>query len=364
MNIWYVANIRFPTEKAHGLQIAYTCAALKKEGAEVTLVIPRRPNTISIPWTEYYTLPETFSVVYLSVPFWLPGTLGYIINEWLFARKAKKYLQGKEGVIYTRDERVAGYLKNLNLPLFWEAHLGYTNRAIKKLIPKLSGLVAITKNLADLYNMPKEKTHVSPDGYDPEKIKEGNKQEARIALNIPQDAKVVVSTANLYPWKGVHVLARAAALVDPSITIVMVGGPEDLVPAFKETYKHIPNLLIRGHRPYKEIPLYLAAADVLVIPNIPEHDTSALYTSPMKLFEYMAAGRPIIASDLPSLREIIDESTAVMVPAGDEALLAQAITEVVHEENNERVERALKEVSRYTWQKRAQGILSFIESRI
>ena len=118
-----------------------------------------------------------------------------------------------------------------------------------------------------------------------------------------------------------------------------------------------------GWRKHSLIPLYLRAADLLVLPNKKDGDLSEFYTSPLKMFEYMAAGKPIIATDLPSLREVLNEQNAFFVVPGDSVALARGITMVL---NNamlaDRISRqALQEVKNYTWDIRAQQILDFIK---
>ncbi|MEK9147905.1 MAG: glycosyltransferase family 4 protein, partial [Patescibacteria group bacterium] len=114
-----------------------------------------------------------------------------------------------------------------------------------------------------------------------------------------------------------------------------------------------------GHRPWAEIPLWLKAADVLVLPNTGRMRVSQYYTSPMKLFEYMASGRPIVASDIPSIREIVDETMVFFATADDPESFAQVIQQTLNRpgEARSRVEKSLAEVKKYTWDNRATRLL-------
>ena len=118
-----------------------------------------------------------------------------------------------------------------------------------------------------------------------------------------------------------------------------------------------------GYRPPSEIPLWLKAADVLVLPNSAKKDISKFYTSPMKLFEYMASKRPIVASNLPSLREILNKENAILLvePDNPEAL-AQGIKQAMEDRNLVQTitQNAYDDVQNYTWEKRAEKILKFI----
>jgi glycosyltransferase involved in cell wall biosynthesis len=102
----------------------------------------------------------------------------------------------------------------------------------------------------------------------------------------------------------------------------------------------------------------LMQADVLVLPN---HASaiSTRFTSPLKLFEYMAAGRPIVASDLPSIREVLrDGSNALLIPPGDVGALAEAIERLLADpELAAKLARAAKgEVPAYSWERRAERL--------
>jgi glycosyltransferase involved in cell wall biosynthesis len=106
------------------------------------------------------------------------------------------------------------------------------------------------------------------------------------------------------------------------------------------------------------VPELLARADILVLPN-PASAISTRYTSPLKLFEYMAAGRPIVSSDLPSIREILrDNVNALLVAPGDPMALASAIDRLLRDPAlAARLARtALDEVPSYSWQRRAERL--------
>ena len=105
------------------------------------------------------------------------------------------------------------------------------------------------------------------------------------------------------------------------------------------------------------------AADVLVLPNKPMSRLSTHHTSPLKLFEYMAARRPIVASDLPSIREIVDDDSAVLVPACDPQELAGGLTRALNggPEMAKLVAQARRKVARYSWDERAKHVLKTLQ---
>ena len=130
---------------------------------------------------------------------------------------------------------------------------------------------------------------------------------------------------------------------------------------FQEKYDNDPRILIVGQR-HKEIPLYLKAADLLVLPNTAKETVSRHYTSPVKPFEYMASGRPIIASDLPSIRYVLNEKNAVLVPPDNPEAFAGAIIDLLNNHTHAEAiaTMALRDVQQYSWSNRARSIINFI----
>jgi glycosyltransferase involved in cell wall biosynthesis len=110
------------------------------------------------------------------------------------------------------------------------------------------------------------------------------------------------------------------------------------------------------------MPIFQKSADILVIPNSGKEDISRLYTSPMKLFEYMASGVPVVASDLPSIREILSENNSVLFIPDDANSLADAIKKILGNPAlaDKISKQALSDVQKYTWNNRAKEIISFI----
>jgi glycosyltransferase involved in cell wall biosynthesis len=109
-----------------------------------------------------------------------------------------------------------------------------------------------------------------------------------------------------------------------------------------------------------------AAADILVLPNT-SNSMISNFTSPLKLFEYMTTGKPIVSSDLPAIKEILtDGENAVLVKAGNAKALASGIRRLLMDETlAEKISlQAQIDVHQFTWERRAQNILTFLNHRI
>lgn len=232
-------------------------------------------------------------------------------------------------------------------------------------LPKKCKIITITselkKNLTHL-GIDGRKILVAPDGVDIENFDiHISKKKARDYLNINAN-NVILYSGYLSPWKGAHILAEAAKQL-PDFFFIFVGGGPEQVENFKHDY-NLDNIRIEGHKPPNKIPFYLKAADMLVLPNSASSAISRHYTSPLKLFEYMASKRPIVASDLPSLREVLNESMAVFFNPDDPSSLAKAIKQLsTSKKKMERLaQRAFFEVQKYSWRARTQKIIDFIKS--
>lgn len=189
------------------------------------------------------------------------------------------------------------------------------------------------------------------------------RNEAREVLGLPEKKSIVMYTGSVEGWKGVNVLYECAKLFDSGYLFVIVGGRG--LEQFQSEHVILENFLMLGYRDHADIPKYLKSADVLVLPNSNMDEDSSISTSPMKLFEYMASGTPIVASDIASLREVLNENNAVLVKADDPDDLTAGIRKVL--ENSElaamiaQVARA--DVSSRTWKSRAENIMRFISTQ-
>ena len=131
---------------------------------------------------------------------------------------------------------------------------------------------------------------------------------------------------------------------------------------YREQARRAGNVTLTGFVPPARVPEYLAAADILVMPTTPDLAYAA-FTSPLKLFEYMASGRPVVASDIPVIREVLEPGVnALLYPPRDADALATAALRLVHEPGLSAVlaEQAWADVQQYGWQRRAQRILDRI----
>ena len=404
MKLIYFANVRLPTEKAHGLQIMKNCEAFASQSFEVQLIIPmrRNPDFEKIDSFVYYDVKRNFEIKKLKTvdPWWfIYGPQGsYIkLQSLLFMFKSYFYLRKfaldelKSAIIYTREEYLLPLLQRFSFSVVWEAHNLPSNKSYYvKYWRKCKKIVAISKGLKDDLvglGIDREKIVMAPDGVDLGKFSAiggsasggqiaNNKLQIREELGLPVDKKIVMYTGNFFTWKGVYTLADASKYLPDDCWIVFIGGsPHELNEFKKYLLQHeiqpLPDRTVSVQREkiklvehvnHQMIPSYLATADVLILPNSAKSEISSKYTSPLKMFEYMAAGKPIVASYLHSLREILDDTTALFFTPDDPADLARKVKQILDDEALGRSlsRNALEKGKNYTWQKRAEEILNMI----
>jgi glycosyltransferase involved in cell wall biosynthesis len=391
MRLVYITNARLPAERANALQTVRMAAALAEAGAEVTLFYPDRrnlPQFEKIDARDYYGVPHSFNLEPVWCMDWFHLSGGNALVErpiflwqtftfaWALAARLRHQVAE---VYYSRDLFVLTLLVLL-LPgqrrhMFFEMHTfpgsGLGRWLHKAVLARIGGVVAITSILRErliTLGVAADMILVAPDGVDIRNYEGLTQEEARARLNLDKDQRLVVYTGHLYGWKGVEVLAEAIAMLKPAVYGLLVGGtPADLermqvlLAARQWTTVRLVGLV-----PPNVVPLYQVAADVLALPNSARAEISRSYTSPLKLFEYMAAGRPIVASDLPSLREILqDGENALLVAPDDAGALAQGIGQILADEDlGLRLARKAKDqVRAYTWTVRAEKVLGFVNEK-
>lgn len=126
------------------------------------------------------------------------------------------------------------------------------------------------------------------------------------------------------------------------------------------------NILYTGHRPYTEMPMWMKASDAFILTGTKKNNISNFYTSPLKMFEYMSSGSPIVASDILSFRDILNEKNSVLVAPDDPKEMADGIKIVCEDDELARriSSNALSDVAKYSWINRAKNIEDFINNKL
>ena len=386
-----LADIRFPLERANGVQILKTAAALARGGSRVRLVVRRsdpRPtaDVLALFGLEPHPCLDVrrLGVLHRRGSFVLPRAS-------FLARAAAAGLAARRrgSTVFTRDLQLADLL--LRVPVrgavVYEAHavesLMYLERGAlygtseaadagkvariarreERVWRKASGFVATTAGIREAFaerHGARAGVRVIPNGCDvpPSRAFPG------LAADTPPR---VLYAGQLYPWKGVDVLVEAMAAVPPARLVILGGieGEADTrrIRGLVDKHGLVGRTEMPGLVPQPRVADELRRAAVVVVPFLRAGMTER-HTSPLKIFEAMAAGRPIVASDLPSSREVLrNGENALLVPPGDASTLAAALRRVLSEDGLARrlAGAAWDEAPRYSWDARARALHELFE---
>ena len=372
----YVVNARMPTEKAHGWHIAKMCEAFSDAGARVTLFIPRRRNPLKSSLFSFYGVRQNFTVRYLpcldTVRF---GKAGFYLQAATFALVALlASVAVPKDVIYSRDEAFSALASFFSRRLYYDMHdyprshrwlyAGLFRRAAK--IVSTNRLKR--ERLIREFRVPEQHVIVQPNGVDLTAFNPARSQpDARAALQLPHRAKIVAAVGKYRTFgqeKGLATLIEAFPRISlPQTLLLLVGINADEVSEIESlllTYGVDPDRYrIVGHIPHADIAAYLYASDVLVM-SYPNTEHYREFMNPIKMFEYMASGTPIVSSDLPSIREVLDDHSALLVRPGDAQALAEGVSRILGDDAlGTRLSRQARHaVTAYTWAKRAEALLT------
>lgn len=375
MKIYYIANARMPTEKAHGIQIAKMCEALAEQGAALELIVPNR-KTARKSIQEFYGLRVPIRCVKLPiVDLYGAGRVGFFISSCIYALGYFFYLlrekiNGKSGIIYTIDiDQFSFFLVSfLGMPYAAEIHdAKEPTLPFRILFRSARGIIVINsiikEKLCARFGISPQKIIVCPNGADLRQFRRApDRHDARGELDISENLCMALYVGKFYDWKSVGILADAARILKDAITIYAVGGSrEEFLKASKQNV--LPaNLIFVPSRPHAEIPLWLAACDAAIVLGTRANEYSFSHTSPMKLFDYMASRRPIVASDTPANRQIVSEDEAFFYEPDSAESLASAIRTALSDVGGaeKRTEAAYRKAEVFSWENRAKNILAFI----
>jgi glycosyltransferase involved in cell wall biosynthesis len=361
MKIVCISAAQIPSDTANSIQVMKVCQAFMQLGHDVMLLVPgnQQSNINQNQLIKHYGLKKLCPIQWLPLrnrrlfPWkaaWRAHKLGAdLIYSWPFQSAALGLLVGIPSMLELHDFP-AGHFGPLWLRLF----LIFPGR--KRLLP-------ITEALRRALRLPEKDTVVAPDGVDLERYASLPEPEpARRILGLPA-APTVLCTGHLYAGRGVD-LFLSLAVKFPQASFVWVGGRPAEVETWKERAARLANVTFTGFVPNERIPLYQSAADVLLMPYQRTVATSsggntAEIASPMKMFEYMAAGRAILSSDLPVLHEVLDETMAIFCPLEDARAWESALGGLLGDESRQKVLGKCARIAaeQYSWVRRAQRVL-------
>ncbi len=373
MKIVCISASRVPSNAANSLQTMKAVHALARLGHEVTLIVPvtDEPLPAGKEWeslSHYYGLSTAFQVQ------WLPAPSRQLFF-WAAVRRARRF---KPDILYVWPLQSALLGLVHGLPTILEMHdlpsgrLGpfyyryFRDLAGRKRVTVITNALknALDERYGDV--LPPRDVILSPNGVELERFVDlPNPATARRHLGLVE-APTVACTGHLYEGRGADLFLELAKRLR-EVRFVWAGGrPEDVeLWKAKAASLRLNNVLFTGFVLNEQLPLYQAAADILLMPYGKEigissgKGNSATISSPMKMFEYLATGRAIIASDLPVFHEVLNESSAVFCSPGKPTDWEGAVRGLLdNPQQRERLGKQAREhAQRYSWTERAKHIL-------
>lgn len=352
------------------------CQALVELGHDLTLWLPY--HGVERGWValrEQYGIDRTFPIRRIRA-FTGLGRYDFCLRAVL---QAKKWSPRLFYVWPIQAAAIAGWLR---LPSILEIH----DRPRGRLGPRLLGAYlrsrtphrilpishALQSWLAAEYATPlgPPQSMVAPDGVDLGRYDHlPDADEARRRLGLPA-RETAVYTGHLYPGRGVDLILDLAQR-NPTVSFALAGGEPEAIEEWraKASNSRLQNVYILGFIPNADLPTVQAAGDVLLMPYARTfavsggEDTSA-FASPMKMFEYLAAGRVILSSDLPVLREVLSEHNAVLLPPEDLQAWDAALQKVRRNPDwaARLAAQARADAQHFTWVERARRSLDGISA--
>ncbi len=345
------------------------CQGFSENGHQVTLYA--RPGLSRIDALAHYGIRKAFDIKFTNYPS-IPG-----INHFAYAKKVAQNITRQQlpDILYARHGYSLYALKNSGSQLLYEVHAPPANPLQKFLESQIfrhknfKRLIVISDALRREYlrlypHLNSRLILVAHDAADP--IEASPNQELNQTWPGRPNALQVGYIGHLYPGKGMEVISRLATNI-PSMDFHVVGGTENDLSLWKKT-TNTPNLHFHGFVPHGSLPPYYQQFDVMIAPYqrrvaaAGNRGNIAEWMSPLKLFEYMSAHKAIVCSDMPVLREILqDRVTALFVKPDNMEAWKHALISI-------RDETKLKEtlaskaydvfLNAHTWSKRAAAVLN------
>lgn len=383
MRIAYCTNVRLPSERAHGHQIAQVCDAIARLGHAVTVFHPFRDNVIEQDYWTYYGADRHVQVRALGSYDFIrsrltPGVLGlWLMNAMLRNALRQVLPAGEFDLAYTRAPALLPALLDTGIPTVIELHQ-IPRRNVSAFVRQCNQcrlVVCLTSAMREelrRQGVEDRRMVVEGDAVDLERFRAlPPSQEARSAFGLSTDRLVVGYVGRLKTLgmdKGVAVLLHALAHVRQTGRFMglIVGGPQGDRQEYEALARSLglteSDVCFTGEIPARNVPAAMVACDILAMPfpDMPHYRT---HMSPLKMFEYMAAGRPILTSDLPTIRDVLSEQTAVFCEPGDPVSVVAALDWIAEHpaEAQVRAQAARKVVASHTWEERMRRILGRID---
>ena len=359
MKIKYISASILPSRFANSVHVMKMCNAFSKFCKVELFAID---GEISVDIYNAYSVERNFATRKFKKGTGRISTLIYILKVFSSVKRENDTL------IYGRHLLSLLLLSLKGMPFVYEAHSlprSFYRKAIERLVfslPNFKKLVVISEALKEDYllevsNLGPQDIFVAHDGADiPSELKAADSNSTKLKVGY---------IGQLYKGRGVELIVDLAASM-PNIDLVVVGGMENDISFWKTQTSNLDNIDFLGHMSHRELSIYYSKIDVLLAPYQKganqfdgKADTSR-WMSPMKIFEYMSYKKPIVCSDIPVLREILNESNSCLVASDNVeewVSVIKRLNDDVYFRERISINAYQDFINNYTWEQRAKSIL-------
>lgn len=370
MQIAVITTSQIPSITANSIQVMKVCQSYCQLGHDVTLIVPGKKTANWNEISRIFGIQTKFSIKYI------PTLRIYRRYDFSFLSGLHILIKNYD-LVHTWLPQIARIAGLLGKPYIIELHGMPTGKVGPKLYKDIifskhkKLFLCITNALKEMYEnefgfkFKDSEIQIAPNGVVLEPY-----------LNLPESSEIknnlgisdhftAVYTGHLYQGRGMDLLIELAKNL-PEIQFIWVGGREEDVNQWREyiNKNQIKNIKLVGFVGNEYIPTYQSAGDVLLMPYEmsiagSSGGNSVDFCSPMKMFEYMAAGKPIISSDLPILHEVLNEINAIFCPYNDVNQWVEAINRIKNDPayGINLGKQARMDVEQYSWNERAKKSL-------
>ncbi|MDA8744739.1 glycosyltransferase family 4 protein [Rubripirellula amarantea] len=364
MKVSYLSGSKLPSRTADTVHVIRMCNAISNLGHEVQLCIQATDDQPEEALSNY-SGNHLFQLASVR------NTRLETGRQFYYAHAASKLIEKFQPDVVICRHLLGGCFIARKFPTIYEIHAMYGT--VGSMLQRnmlgakyLRGVISISSSLKNDFvekhrnsKIDRDRIQVEPDAADPVAAD-------TVPVDLGPGNLHVGYCGQLYRGRGIETIVELSKSL-PNVTFHVVGGePADVV-SFKRSVGNLSNLKFHGHVPHHRVPSYLKAFDVVLAPYERHVETASgmntiRWCSPMKLFETLAAGRPLVISDLPVFHEILKHNHNALFVSSDS--LEQWIEAITRLEDSTlrrelgRVAQATHE-KRFTWSARAERILRF-----
>tara|TARA_B100000029_G_scaffold507430_1_gene592031 strand:+ start:13024 stop:14157 length:1134 start_codon:yes stop_codon:yes gene_type:complete len=374
MNLTFWSDSVVPSISANSIQVMKMCDAFAKLG-HITTLHAKTPNPSESlsrsNLSDFYGITTNFKIINHSSH----NSFRHLDYD---LKVLVSVLKSKTDLVYTRSLRGALLANSFGKKNILELHFLPTTPTSIWILKKISNsntlqkIIVISNRLKELLlakhpYLSAIHIEVFHDAVDIVRFSEPNiyPDQQNVDLNLNPSRKTVMYVGHLYPGRGIDLIEQLAQEL-PEIDFIIIGGTErDVLHRQTKLIEiGISNLIYYGFIPNSKLHNYYQMADILIMPyqkqvSVSSGGNTVDWMSPMKTFEYMATGKPLISSDLPVLREVLNEDVAVLVePDNVEQWKYSIENTLTNPRFANKIARNAREIAEYnTWEFRARNIL-------